>query len=68
MVTCMKKLNKTRKRYNLKNIWTSNRKILYKEGFGKNKVYHSYNLVVNRHLLCYGGKTGSFILLFLFLV
>ena len=41
MITCMKKLNEARERYNFKNVWTSDRKILYKDGSGKIKVYYS---------------------------
>ena len=41
MVTRMKKLNKARERYNFKKVWTSDRKISYKDGSGKIKVYYS---------------------------
>ena len=37
----MKKLNGARERYNFKNVWTSDGKILYKDGLGKSKVYYS---------------------------
>ena len=37
----MKKLNKARERYNFKNVWTSDGKILYKDGSGKIKLYYS---------------------------
>ena len=40
-VTRMKKLNEARERYNFKNVWTSDGKILYKDGSGKIKVYYS---------------------------
>ena len=40
-VTCMKKLNEARERYNFKNVWTSDGKILYKDGSGKIKIYYS---------------------------
>ena len=37
----MKKLNKARESYNFKNVWTSDGKILYKDGSGKIKLYYS---------------------------
>ena len=40
-VTLMKKLNEARERYNFKNVWTSDGKMLYKDGSGKNKIYYS---------------------------
>ena len=40
-VTCMKKLNEARERYNFKNVWTSDGKILYKDRWGKIKVHYS---------------------------
>ena len=36
-VTRMKKLNEARERHNFKNVWTSDGKILYKDGSGKIK-------------------------------
>ena len=39
MVMHMKKLNETRERYYFKNVWTSDGKILCKDGSGKIKVY-----------------------------
>ena len=41
MVTHIKKLNEVRERYHFKNIWTSDGKILYKDGLGKIKVDYS---------------------------
>ena len=40
-VTRIKKLNEARERYNFENVWTSERKILYKDGSRKMKVYYS---------------------------
>ena len=40
-VTRMRKLNEARERYNFKNAWTSDGKILYKDVSGKIKVYYS---------------------------
>ena len=40
-VTRMKKLDEARERYNFKNVWTSDGKILYKDGSGKIKIYYS---------------------------
>ena len=40
-VTRMKKLNEARERYNFKNVWTSDGKILYKDGSGKIKISYS---------------------------
>ena len=37
----MKKLNEAWERYNFKNVWTSDVKILHKDGSGKIKVYYS---------------------------
>ena len=34
-VTRMRKVNEVRERYNFKNIWASNRKMLYKDGSRK---------------------------------
>ena len=60
-VTRIKKLNKARERYNFKIVWTSDEKILHKDGSGKIKIYYSqYNLVINGHVLYYGGKKRSF--------
>ena len=39
-VARIKKLNEARKRYNFKNGWTSDRKILYKDGSEKVKIYY----------------------------
>ena len=39
--TRMNKLNETRERYNFKNVWTSDGKILYKDGSEKFKIYYS---------------------------
>ena len=39
-VTRMKKLNEARERYNFKNVWTSDGKILYKDGLEKIKAYY----------------------------
>ena len=41
MVTHMKKLNEARESYSFKNIWTSNRKILYKDGSGKTIIVNT---------------------------
>ena len=40
-VMCMEKLNEARERYNLKNVWTSDGKILCKDGSGKIKMCYS---------------------------
>ena len=48
-VTRMKKLNEARERYNFKNVWTSDGKILIQWWVGE-------NLVVNGHVLYYRGK------------
>ena len=40
-VTHMRKLNEARERYNLKNVWISGRKSLYKDRLGKIKVCYS---------------------------
>ena len=40
-VTRMKKLNEAKERYNFKNFWTSDGKILYKDKSGKIKIYYS---------------------------
>ena len=37
----MKKLNEARESNNLKNIWTSDGKVLYKDESGKIKIYYS---------------------------
>ena len=39
--TRMNKLNEARERYNFKNVWTSDGKILYKDGSEKFKIYYS---------------------------
>ena len=40
-VTRIKKLNEARERYNFKNVWTSDGKILHKDGSGKIIIYNS---------------------------
>ena len=40
-VTRMKKFIEARERYNFKNVWTSDGKVLYKVASGKIKVYYS---------------------------
>ena len=40
-VTRMKKLNEARERYNFENVWTADAKILYKNGWGKIRIYYS---------------------------
>ena len=41
MVTRMKKLNEEKERCNFKNVWTSNRRSLHKNGSEKTKVFYS---------------------------
>ena len=41
IVTCMRKLNDARERYNFKYIWTSEGKVSDKDGLEKIKVYYS---------------------------
>ena len=62
------KVERGKKRYNFKNVWTSDGKRLYTDGSRKIKVYNRlYNLVVNGHVLYYGGKNRVFYFLFVFL-
>ena len=65
-VARIKKLNEARERYNFKNGWTSDRKLLYKDG--KKLRYIMVNKIYWLTDMCYIAKekTGFFIVVVLF--